>query len=281
MLTQPLIGADPELFVRYKNSFVSAHNLLPGTKDMPHFLSTNGAVQVDGTAAEFNIRPARTAAEFSEYILSTVEELTRMIKKHNPGYEVVAVPTADYKPEYFMTLPPEATMLGCEPDYNAWTKKMNKPPDPRHTFRTGGGHVHVGWLEKGEALKKEDCLMMTRQLDATLYAFSLLWDDDENRRQMYGKLGAFRYKPGYGMEYRPLSNAWVRHPDLHRFVFNTTKHAYKLGFGEGKWLIEDSVCSDFISRTHKGDLTRAELMDYISYISGVYGFNRPPYEQGG
>ena len=61
---QLLLGADPEAFVVLKDGGipVSAHGLLPGTKDKP-FPVEKGAVQVDGMAAEFNIEPAATEDE--------------------------------------------------------------------------------------------------------------------------------------------------------------------------------------------------------------------------
>ena len=277
------IGADPELFVRDTDGkIVSAHDLLPGSKQAPYYLpNRKGAIQVDGTAAEFNIAPANNPEEFSDFILTTIDELVGMIKKKNPGYEVVALPTAEFSDDYFSSLPAEATALGCEPDYNAWTRKMNTPPNPRETFRTGGGHVHLGWLNYGDYLEKEHCIMMTRQLDATLYAFSLSWDDDDKRRDLYGKMGAFRYKPEYGMEYRSLSNAWVRHPDLHKYVFNVVDHAHTLGFALDEWTYQDGVCAEFVTRTLQGEkLTRKELDDYQHYLVDIYGFPRLPDSVG-
>ena len=38
---------------------------------------------------------------------------------------------------------------------------------------------------------------------------SVLYDADTERRKLYGKAGAMRYKP-YGVEYRTLSNAWLK-----------------------------------------------------------------------
>ena len=57
------IGADPEVFVAdsLTNTFVSAHDLVPGTKLEP-FAVNKGAVQVDGMALEFNSRCCVTDA---------------------------------------------------------------------------------------------------------------------------------------------------------------------------------------------------------------------------
>ena len=62
---------------------------------------------------------------------------------------------------------------------------------------------------------------MTRQLDISLFLPSLLFDDDTERRKLYGFPGSFRPKQ-YGVEYRPLSNKWLRNEVLMTWVFNTT-----------------------------------------------------------
>ena len=60
-----LIGADPELWIidRKTGKPISAEGLFEGTKAAPYQVE-NGAVQVDGMAAEFNINPAKDSREF-------------------------------------------------------------------------------------------------------------------------------------------------------------------------------------------------------------------------
>src|SRR5699024_2897559 len=88
-------------------------------------------------------------------------------------------------------------------------------------FRTGAGHVHVGM----DGLRSVKVTMgLVRSLDGYLGLSSLLWDDDKERRELYGKAGAYRKKP-YGVEYRTLSNAWLNSPELIKRVFNLTTEA--------------------------------------------------------
>jgi hypothetical protein len=47
-----------------------------------------------------------------------------------------------------------------------------------------------------------------RYMDLYLAVPSILMDDGIERKQLYGKKGAFRPKP-YGTEYRVLSNFWI------------------------------------------------------------------------
>lgn len=220
-----LIGADPELFVRNPNSlhFVSAHDMIPGTKYEPHPV-LHGAVQVDGTALEFNIDPASTVDQFVEYINSVRKTMTDMV----PGYNVVAEPVAHYESEYFKTIPYEATRLGCNPDFNGWTESMNPQPNAHDKpFRTAAGHIHLGWtngLDVYDADHFKFCCKAARQLDYYLGLYSLLWDGDDTRRSLYGKAGAFRPK-SYGLEYRVLSNRWLDNDDLMRWIFNSAQVA--------------------------------------------------------
>lgn len=225
------IGCDPELFVRNKTTgkFISAHSLIPGTKQLPHSVKY-GAVQRDGVAAEFNIQPALSLDAFSRNIFETYNELLRMVKNRSKDYELVATPTATFEGEYFKhAVPPHAKLLGCDPDFDAYSGITNDKPVTKEPVRTGAGHIHVGWAKEGQSFNPDEehvwkCREMVKQLDAALYVPSLLWDNDDKRRTLYGKIGAFRPKP-YGFEYRPLSNAWVLEPDLHKFIFNTVQLA--------------------------------------------------------
>lgn len=224
------IGCDPEGFVfdKVKAQYVSAHDLIPGTKLLPHAVKY-GAVQRDGVAAEFNIIPATTLNEFTRNIFTTFNELQRMVRSKSKDYTLVFDPTATFSKEYFDGLPPYTKELGCTPDWDAYHCIPNDKPHTDEPFRTGAGHIHIGWAEQGEHFNPDEdhiatCASVVKQLDVALYVPSLLWDSDEKRRELYGKIGAFRPKP-YGLEYRPLSNKWVTDPLLHKYIFNTIQKA--------------------------------------------------------
>ncbi|MCW8826503.1 MAG: hypothetical protein OQK78_08770, partial [Gammaproteobacteria bacterium] len=50
--------------------------------------------------------------------------------------------------------------------------------------------------------------MVVKAMDLYLGVPSVLIDPDNDRRELYGKAGAYRNKP-YGLEYRTLSNFWI------------------------------------------------------------------------
>jgi hypothetical protein len=110
-------------------------------------------------------------------------------------------------------------MLGCDPDYNAWRMDINNAPDPSVGFRSGAGHVAIGW---GGSFTIDDdflqvCGAFARMQDAINGTASLLYDQDTRRRELYGKAGAFRPKH-FGVEYRTLSNSWVKSKRLAEYV---------------------------------------------------------------
>lgn len=83
-------------------------------------------------------------------------------------------------------------------------------------MRSAGGHVHV------ETTK--DQLAVIRAMDLFLGVPSVLMDNGEMRKKLYGKAGAFRGK-SYGVEYRTLSNFWIFKNELIRWVWNNTERA--------------------------------------------------------
>lgn len=218
------IGADPELFLVNKDGkAVSAHDVLPGTKLTPHPVKL-GAIQVDGVAAEFNIDPAETPSNFVQNIKAVMGQM----KEAAHGLSFSIEPFKVFDKEYFDGLPDVVKELGCNPDFNAWTGGVNPSPEGQAgTMRTASGHIHIGWCEGVNSHSKThfaDCCAFVKQLDYYLGLYSLMWDPDNTRRQMYGKAGAFRPK-SYGCEYRVLSNVWLKSPRIQEWIFNTTTQA--------------------------------------------------------
>ena len=232
---QFLVGADPEVFVQRDNRFVTGHGLVQGDKANP-FPVENGAVQVDGMALEFNIDPAASEQEFVTNITSVMQQLSDMV----PEYRLVAEPVAEFGAAYMATMPFEAVELGCDPDYNAWNRGLeNKKPDGDVTFRTGAGHIHIGWTEDADPSHPdhaEVCQNLVKQLDFFLGLPSLVYDSSVQRRSMYGAAGAYRAK-SYGVEYRVLSNKWLASPELMGWAYRATIAACE-AFGEGNLLAD-------------------------------------------
>ena len=245
-----LIGADPEVFLKRGEDFYSGYGVIPGTKVNP-FPVNKGAVQVDGMALEFNINPAASDEEFLININTVLDELKKMVPT---GFDVTVSPVAMFSPEHMDEQPEEAKVLGCDPDFNAYTMTANPRPDQHPVMRTAAGHVHIGWTEDADVNDKAhflSCCMLSKQLDAFLGVPSVLLDPDVERKKMYGRAGAFRPK-SYGTEYRVLSNFWLKSPKLIKWVFNNTKLAVdKLMVGELMFEADEEYLKEIINRNNK------------------------------
>lgn len=271
------IGADPEVFIRDTKTgkIVSAHDLLPGNKLHPHPVS-QGAVQVDGVAGEYNIIPCfdrESFAKTNEHVLSQMKNIL------GPTKEIVIEPVAIFEKGYWDGLPDGPKELGCNPDYNGWTRDINPPPDSSKTpfMRTASGHIHIGWSSEGQSFDPEDnahfndCCVVARQMDYYLGIQSLLWDPDPRRRTLYGKAGCFRPK-SYGMEYRAMSNGWLLDKKLMTWVWNQAyfgiSHLFQgeiaeQTFGDSARRIIDNNIVDWVDRPEFSKLRKNSVIPVI------------------
>lgn len=222
------IGADPELFISKDGKPYSAFGLIDGTKRNPLSVD-NGAVQVDGMALEFNIDPAEDEETFLKNISSVKETLLSMIPK---DYTELQDCSVEFDFDHFKEQPYAALELGCEPDFNGRNGKMFRKPNAIENKRTAGGHVHIGGFQIENMTEEQHfdfCCRFAQIMDEQVGVYSVLWDDDSERRKMYGRASAFRPK-SYGIEYRTMSNKWIFNPQLVKTVYNFTIDAVKKSF---------------------------------------------------
>lgn len=217
------LGCDPEIFLADRNGRLKAScGLIGGTKQAPQPLLELGdgfAIQEDNVAIEFNIPPADTQREFTDRIAKAVKYIGDNVHEHLNLHLVLDTSAASFPEDELQH--PAAKEFGCDPDYNAWTGRKN--PRPRaedRNLRSCGGHVHVGYDQK---LISPEYLI--RLMDLHLGVPSVLMDKGELRKQLYGKAGAFRSK-SYGVEYRTMSNFWIKSPRLTQWVWDSTGRAY-------------------------------------------------------
>jgi hypothetical protein len=211
------IGADPELFLRNAaGEFVSSIGLIGGTKEAPKPIGEGCAVQEDNVAVEFNIPPCDSIESFvakldynMDYLKSEAEKL---------GLVLAIEPSGMFPWEQLET--PESRVFGCDPDFNAWTRQQNpRPTNVAANLRSAGGHIHVGF-----DWKKYNFEQVVRAMDVFVGCEMLEFDEDTERRKLYGKAGAFRRKP-YGIEYRTASNAWIKSRELMEWAYRQTEKA--------------------------------------------------------
>lgn len=207
-------GCDPEFFIIDENGEgVCPDGLIPGTKEDP-FKVDGGAIQMDGMAAEINTDPVDNFEDFQKNFKKVMKSLGTYLPK---GTKLSKASSIIFTEKVWEESPDHCKMLGCSPDFNAWTKKQNNVPDrdaihPR--LCTTGGHAHFGWTsdaDMSDPAYLSACVDLVRQLDWFTGFWSNKFDKDSIRRGLYGKAGSMRFK-SYGVEYRTPSNFWLTSP---------------------------------------------------------------------
>lgn len=210
------LGCDPEIFLKQGNNFISSIGLIGGTKDAPMPIGEGCAVQEDNVAVEFNTPPAPDVESFLKSVNFNLDYLKKRAVALNMELAIEA--SAIFSDNELSH--PSAMEFGCEPDYNTWTKRRNpRPRAANRNLRSAGGHVHFGSKEIGL-----DPWQVGRAADLFLGVPSVEMDPDTQRRELYGKAGAVRIKP-YGVEYRTLSNFWLKSEDLMKWVWEQSQRA--------------------------------------------------------
>ena len=211
------VGCDPEIFfVDEQDNFVSSIDRVGGSKEFPRPIDDEGcAVQEDNVAVEYNIPPVNNVDDFIKYNRKVLAYLAEHAA--DQGLKLKIVPSAHFPKAELRD--PRAKVFGCDPDFNAW-KGGEQNPRPKaadKTLRSAGGHIHLG-------IKDLDHILLIKAMDLFCGVGMLKYDTDTERRELYGKPGAFRIKP-YGVEYRTLSNAWLQSDETIRYVWRQQERA--------------------------------------------------------
>jgi len=214
-------GADPEMFLLKNGEYVSVQPYVYGTKEEPQPLPYGGNAQRDNVAIEFGIAPAHTRAEFVMNIGNTISDLIEIL----PSDIQLDVSASAEFPGKQLTHP-ECKLFGCNEDFSAWTMAPNPAPKTKghRRLRSCGGHFHIGYIMGsgyGFLLDPDGKGLFIRALDCTVGAIATILDDNQpaiDRRKLYGKAGCYR-PTDYGVEYRTLSNFWIKSPRLVELMY--------------------------------------------------------------
>lgn len=249
------IGSDPELFLKRNGVYVSAIDKFEGTKDTPipaKALGRGYYTQVDNVMVEYNT-PA-------------VNRVSKWLESHDKAISYIKTLAAAKDCEVCIDasaeLPdselehPLARVFGCSPDFNAWTLSVNPSPySSNPNLRSAGGHIHVGLV----GLSDTEKVNLIRCMDILLGAWSVIDDPDLRRKELYGRPGAMRFKP-YGVEYRTVSNFWLKSPDFINKAYILTRSAVAL-FRQGTPDVGDKVLR---MHRHNDQAIARDLLDQFA-----------------
>jgi len=276
----PLIGADPEFFFSKRGKIVESNKIIPKDgliEDYDYFngidLTKLSKCTVDGVQAELNPR-ARTCRQgcAREYI-SLFKKLQQVMTDKKIDFCSKSV--IHLSDKELLKLSEESRVFGCEPSINNYTNKESEiSVNPNiYGLRSAGGHIHIGARDFSDL---KECInthhrMLVKILDLVLGNTCVMIDRDPNqkeRRKVYGKAGEYRL-PEHGLEYRTLSNFWLRSYQTMSMIYGFTRLAVSIGYNI--WY-EENYCSWHRKKYPNSnnipkDVDRSDFRDFLENVN--------------
>jgi len=243
------VGTDAEVVVIGEDGLpVSAEKLIKGTKNNQYKLEDTGcSFHNDNVLAEFSTPPCssfgvlwskiQTALSYIRFSLG--DKYSISIEPHTrfPINEIRSKVAKEY---------------GCSPDINLYDKYHEDHFNPILPDRYCGGHAHVGFSIPPGKERSEVERAIVFSYDVLLGLPSVVLDCADIRRSTYGIAGRYRSKE-YGLEYRTLSNFWIRKRKYAKWVFDMLKlgcnnHEYISNTFGKKFLIVQDIINSSDSR---------------------------------
>lgn len=223
------IGSDVEVFLAGEEDLpISAVGLIDGGKEDPVVFLPGFGLQRDNVMAEFNIPPIALGDKkgFANAFKICLEHLSSVIPQ---ALHILISPSVEMDESQLQC--EEACTFGCSPFIDIYKQPFTGPitdesiyAEDVGNFRFAGGHIHIGWENSGLCHHKDSGMVTDQtELEKKLFLASLCdiflllpsysEDLDDRRRMYYGKPGKVRFK-SYGIEYRSLSNYFVKSEDF-------------------------------------------------------------------
>ncbi len=224
-------GADPEFFFTKKDKVIGAEKVLPTEGlfmlDWEQKSFGTPIVIIDGVQAELNVNPNSCRQLFSRDMGVAFKRLNDYMKTQK-GVKISFEQTITVDKKEMDSLSVKAQQFGCAPSFNAYgPSTMSMQDASKYYYRSAGGHIHIGVIDSDQAKAFKNPDPIIRMLDVIVGNTCVLLDRSEGnaiRRTVYGKAGEYR-TPKHGLEYRVLSNFWLRHYTIMSFVFGLTRFA--------------------------------------------------------
>lgn len=223
------IGADPEIFLEdNEERLIPAFDFLPSKEAaIKYGADTFEQLYWDGFQAEFTLRAEGCMNALTGNIRHALYDLLNAARVKFGKAKLSLKSVFEINRDLLTSSKPEHVAFGCMPSLNAYGLKGLEMDGRLVNFRTAGGHIHFGYAGFTPEKYKE----IVKALDAILgvACVSLFAKyDTAKRRAMYGLAGEYRL-PKHGLEYRPLSNAWLCHPYAANLVFDLARSAFMIG----------------------------------------------------
>lgn len=264
-----IFGTDPEIFLTANGKVVGSERVIPPEGVVHHKVPGNyqqggpsGAVR-DGIQVELVVPPTHCRAWLASEICVAFQRLAK--KLEGTPFQVSFAQVVDVDKSELEALSKDSRTLGCQPSQNWYEPDAKIGVDPEtYTKRSAGGHIHLGLPPHIIAERTK----LPPLLDILVGNTSVLIDRDPGaaeRRQVYGRAGEFR-TPRHGLEYRTLSNFWLRSKELVSLVFGLSRLAVWVldtsldpinGWPADHELLATVKKSDIVNAINKNDLDLA------------------------
>lgn len=193
-----LIGHDVELIARDKesNEPISCVEFVQENLGSCYVYPDNVLLEVNADPCELD--------EFAEVITEQKEDIESFLNDLNL-YTTWGEAQAEYPKDQLCH--PSAHRIGCHPFLNAYLLGVPlRPQEYTDHWRFAGGHIHLAY-DKNLVPSH----FLVKMLDDKFKHIDMEENTAKRRDMFYGQLGSFREKP-YGLEYRSLTNGWMRNP---------------------------------------------------------------------
>lgn len=210
----PQMGGDPEFFIaNTKGVIIPSCGLIGGEKGEGVPVNATDLTckwLEDNVAVELNFTPADDGDVFTQRITRAMLAVNNRL--NTLGYTPVFKPSHNFAPKDLVHA--KALTFGCDPDFCAYDPVAYNADGPKArtldassftTERYCGGHLHFSLTNKD----KIPSWVIAMMLDAYVGLPMVALEPQGSRRKTYGLAGLYRPK-AYGIEYRTLSNAWLR-----------------------------------------------------------------------
>lgn len=235
---QIIFGCDPEFFFSSNGSVKGAEKFIAKNGFRGGAMSLESKIIIDGVQAELNPRPYGCRANLG----NEISRCFRALKEHLEKTKVAETTSLDFSQTVKISkkdlkeLDEENQKFGCDPSLNSYSKEPNielKKVDPqKYLKRSAGGHIHISCA--GTTVLQNRATTLVTLLDIVLGNTCVLIDRDRGniiRRKMYGQAGEYRL-PKHGVEYRVLSNFWLRSAPLLSLVLGLTRYVTSMTMHE-------------------------------------------------
>lgn len=254
------LGCDPEFFFASADGkTIGSEKLLPKDGLTVRAGDPNSSKTViDGVQAELNPRSSSCREQLAGEIAQCFRNLYDNVLL-SKGIKVQIAPLVDVTQSELDSLSEGSRVFGCAPSTNVYQDKEKsaiKVDPKKYLRRSAGGHIHLGnyysdslrvpeniireadkefngrWAiaTRTDKALKETPEIMVPVLDIMVGNTCVLLDrnvGNKERRDNYGRVGEYRIKE-YGIEYRTLSNFWLKSYPLMSFVLGMARFAVHL-----------------------------------------------------